>query len=106
MPSWYLWDITINFIFAIMDILESPEVEEDVEEKLSHKIVIYNDDVNTFEHVIECLQKYCSHKMIQAEQCAHIIHFNGKCDVKNGDFEDLVVIKQTLNEKGLTAKIE
>jgi len=82
-------------------------LEEDVltqEEELNN-IILYNDDVNTFEWVIECLMTYCGHDSIQAEQCAHIVHFNGRCDIKKGPFNKLKPICETLLEKGLTAEI-
>jgi ATP-dependent Clp protease adaptor protein ClpS len=55
----------------------------------SKSLLIYNDDYNTFDHVIESLIKVCRHTAIQAEQCALIIHNRGKCQVKSGGFEDL-----------------
>ena len=66
----------------------------------------YNDDVNTFDHVINCLVKYCSHDMLQAEQCAFIVHTKGKCSVKNGNYTDLEPVCSALCDKGLSAKIE
>ena len=69
-------------------------------------IVVYNDDVNTFEHVILCLIKYCRHSLEQAEQCTHIIHNNGKCAVKSGNFNKLKPIYEALLENGILAKIE
>ena len=68
-------------------------------------IVLYNDHVNTFEWVIECLVNYCDHDSLQAEQCAHIVHFKGKCAVKAGSFEKLKPICETLLEKGLSVEI-
>ena len=53
------------------------------------KIVVFNDDVNSFQKVIVALILICKHNNIQAEQCAHIIHNNGKCEVKTGKLEDL-----------------
>lgn len=82
-------------------------LEEDIltqTEELKN-IILFNDDVNTFEWVIECLMTYCGHDSIQAEQCAHIVHFNGKCDIKKGTFDKLKPICETLLEKGLTAEI-
>ena len=79
-------------------------VEEQVEK--SKSIVVYNDDHNTFEHVIYCFTKYCKHQSSQAEQCVLIIHHNGKCSVKEGDLKTLKPIKEALCENGLTAKIE
>jgi ATP-dependent Clp protease adaptor protein ClpS len=69
-------------------------------------IVVYNDDVNTFQHVIKCLVKYCGHDPIQAEQCALLIHYNGRTGVKNGSYNELRPICEALLERGLTAKIE
>ncbi len=70
-----------------------------------NNIILFNDDVNTFEWVIECLMKYCGHDSIQAEQCAHIVHHNGKCDVKQGTLKSLKPICETLLQKGLSAEI-
>lgn len=69
-------------------------------------LVVYNDNVNTFQHVIACLIKYCYHSPLQAEQCAHIIHHNGKCQVKLGYYEKLKPIRDALADKGLKVKIE
>ncbi|MCB0478788.1 MAG: ATP-dependent Clp protease adaptor ClpS [Crocinitomicaceae bacterium] len=70
------------------------------------KIIVYNDDFNTFDHVIDTLIDLCSHSNIQAEQCAWIIHNNGKCDVKRGSYEKLEPICTGLLDRGLTAEIE
>ena len=71
----------------------------------SNVIVVYNDNVNTFNHVIHCLMIYCDHTAEQAEQVAYIIHHNGKCDVKHGRKVDLIPIWEALLDMGLTAKI-
>lgn len=92
--------------------IEMPEVDVDVEtgtetnSEESKSIILYNDDYNTFEHVIECLIKYCEHNSIQAEQCASIVHHNGKCSVKGGDYDKLKPIHEALLENGLNSKIE
>ena len=70
-----------------------------------NNIVLFNDDVNTFEWVINCLVSYCGHDKIQAEQCAMLVHYIGKCEVKKGPFNKLKPICDTLLEKGLTAEI-
>ena len=84
-------------------------VEEKVkaEEKLvnDNDLLIYNDDVNTFEHVIDALVKVCKHQLIQAEQCTWIIHYNGKCAVKKGEFDSLKPMRDALCERGIDAKI-
>lgn len=69
-------------------------------------LILYNDDVNSFEHVINCLVQYCEHDLIQAEQCAYIVHHKGKCGIKRGTFEKLKPICEVLLEKGLSAKID
>lgn len=68
-------------------------------------LILFNDDVNTFEWVIECLMAYCNHDIIQAEQCATLVHYTGKCEVKKGTFKTLKPICETLLEKGLSAEI-
>jgi ATP-dependent Clp protease adaptor protein ClpS len=69
-------------------------------------LIIYNDDVNTFDYVINSLIEVCNHDAEQAEQCAYITHYKGKCDVKKGSFDFLKPMKDMLVSKGLTAKIE
>jgi ATP-dependent Clp protease adaptor protein ClpS len=86
------------------ELQEEVLIEELVEQ--GFKIILYNDDFNTFDHVIETLMDLCSHNNIQAEQCAHIIHNNGKCDVKRGSYEKLEPICTAILERGLTAEIE
>lgn len=70
-----------------------------------HQIILYNDDVNTFEFVINTLIKVCKHDAIQAEQCTYLVHYKGKCSVKRGTYEDLVPICTALLDRGLTAEI-
>lgn len=77
----------------------------DTLEAKHHAIILFNDDVNTFDHVIEMLVTYCRHDSIQAEQCAFIVHNNGKCDVMHGTYEDLEPIATKLLEAGLSAEI-
>lgn len=69
-------------------------------------LIIYNDDVNSFDHVIEALIKVCKHDMIQAEQCTTIIHYSGKCQVKRGSFEKLEPMCVALLDRGISAVIE
>lgn len=72
----------------------------------NHHLILYNDDVNTFDWVIECLVGICKHTPIQAEQCAWIVHHKGKCDVKHGSYEELEPMCTALLDKGLSAEIE
>ncbi len=82
---------------------EDEVVEAIIEEK---KLIVYNDDFNTFDYVIESLVNVCNHHTIQAEQCTWIIHYNGKCQVKQGNFESLEPMCVALLDRGITAKIE
>jgi ATP-dependent clp protease adaptor protein clpS len=69
-------------------------------------LVLYNDDVHTFDYVIETLVRVCEHTYEQAEQCAIIVHYKGKCDVKSGSYDYLRPLCEALLEAGLTAMIE
>ncbi|MFT4523492.1 MAG: ATP-dependent Clp protease adaptor protein ClpS [Bacteroidia bacterium] len=86
------------------------ELEEEVavleEVDSGFSLVIYNDDVNTFEHVIKCLVKYCNHTSEQAEQCSIIIHYKGRCAVMHGSSKQLKPVCDALCRKGLSAVIE
>ena len=86
--------------------LREEEVETLTEEESNHCLILYNDDVNTFEYVIETLVKICSHDPIQAEQCAYIVHYTGKCSVKEGQYSKLEPMCTALLDCGLSATIE
>ena len=75
-------------------------------EETARQLLIYNDDINSFDWVIECLMKYCGHEYEQAGQCALIIHNKGKCSVKQGDLDKLTPIKEALLESHLDARID
>jgi ATP-dependent Clp protease adaptor protein ClpS len=70
------------------------------------KVVLYNDDVNTFDWVIECLCELCQHDEIQAEQCAVLVHYKGKAVVKTGEEDKMRSICQALCDRGLSAVVE
>jgi len=72
----------------------------------NQSLILYNDDYHTFDFVIETLVNICKHNSNQAEQCAYIVHYKGKCDVQKGDFEILKPMKEALTDKGLNANIE
>ena len=74
-------------------------------EKPLNEIVVYNDDVNTFDHVIETRSSACYHTVEQAEQCSLIVHYKGQCTVKTGDYEDLEPRCTLLLDAGLSAEI-
>jgi ATP-dependent Clp protease adaptor protein ClpS len=84
-------------------VLEKVVLKESI--SLNNEIVLFNDDVNTFDHVIETLIRVCSHTPEQAEQCALIVHYNGKCTVKTGLLKELVPQCIQLLEAGLSAEI-
>ncbi len=88
---------------TIEKILEEVDVQEVTTHQ--HEIVLYNDDVNTFDHVIETLVLVCEHSEIQAEQCAILVHYKGKCTVKTGEYEKLKVQCTQLLDAGLSAEL-
>lgn len=72
---------------------------------INNEIVLYNDDVNTFDHVIDTLIRVCKHTAEQAEQCSIIVHYKGKCTVKTGHIDELKPQCTSLLEAGLSAEI-
>ncbi len=83
----------------LVDILEAIEITE------LKDLVVFNDDVNTFEHVIATLIKVCNQTPEQAEQCTLLIHYKGKCAVKKGSYEELRPMREAICEVGIDAKI-
>jgi ATP-dependent Clp protease adaptor protein ClpS len=83
--------------------LRKPRLLEELQ--LQRELVLFNDDVNTFEHVIVSLMDVCNHDALQAEQCAFITHTNGKCGVQNGSYEDLLAPAEALLNRGLSVEI-
>jgi len=84
------------------------EVETDVIDTLvtSFNLIVWNDNVNTFDWVIKALVEICGHTEEQAEQCAYIIHFQGKYAVKQGDYDTLKPLREAIVERGINATIE
>ena len=80
-----------------------PDSQNTVEPPKS--LILINDDVNTFDHVIESLVEICNYSEEQAEQCALITHLKGKCPIRKGDRDQLLQIKQQLSERLLTTVI-
>ena len=72
----------------------------------SCNLIVWNDEVNTFEWVIETLIEVCGHTYEQAEQCSYIIHFRGKYAVKKGSYEDLKPQCEAIIDRGINATIE
>jgi ATP-dependent Clp protease adaptor protein ClpS len=69
-------------------------------------LIVWNDDVNTFDHVIDTLIKVCKHNKTQAEQCTVLIHTTGKCDVRKGSFDSLRPMAEAIIDRGINATIE
>lgn len=93
-------------ILSNINTQEEISLLEEVKEKEENNIVLYNDEVNTFDFVIESLIEVCKHDLLQAEQCTLIVHYNGKCAVKQGDFTKLRPLCEALLDRGLSATIE
>lgn len=85
-----------------------PEQEVDVLEldNFSHHLIVWNDEVNTFDWVIQTLIDICGHTEEQAEQCAFLIHTKGKYAVKNGDYETLKPLCDAINDRSIEATVE
>ncbi len=88
---------------TIEKISEELLLEEEVLDQ--NEIVLFNDDVNTFDHVINTLVNVCDHSPEQAEQCSLIVHYKGKCTVKTGDYDDLKPRCSKLLQAGLSAEL-
>ena len=90
-----------------MSVKEKEKKDYSVDEQKGdeHQIILYNDDFNTFDHVIESLINICDHSPVQAEQCTLIVHYKGKCTVKTGSYDDLEPRCSALLDAGLSAEI-
>ncbi|HRI34262.1 MAG TPA: ATP-dependent Clp protease adaptor ClpS [Saprospiraceae bacterium] len=86
------------------DLEDEVMLEEEIGE--ISELIVYNDDVNTFDWVIECLMDVCKHTLEQAEQLSMLVHFKGKAIVKTGVLDILRPMKDALCERGLSAVIE
>lgn len=83
----------------LVDLLEEVEIT-DVKD-----LVVFNDDFNTFDHVINTLIRVCKHTPEQAEQCTLLIHFKGKCTVRTGSYDQLNPMREAICDVGIDAKI-
>jgi ATP-dependent Clp protease adaptor protein ClpS len=83
----------------LADVMEAVETTEVMD------LVVFNDDVNTFDHVIATLIRVCKHTPEQAEQCTMLIHYKGKCAVKTGSFDFLKPLREAICEAGIDARI-
>ena len=93
--------------FVLMSTKEKFKEEDDVLEKEvnQHHIVLHNDEVNTFDFVINSLITVCQHTVEQAEQCTWLVHFKGKCTVKTGELKELEPRCSKLLSLGLSAEL-
>ncbi len=83
----------------LVDVMEAVETTDLMD------LVVFNDDINTFDHVITTLIRVCQHTPEQAEQCTFLIHHKGKCSVKSGDFDFLRPFREAICEQGIDARI-
>ncbi|MGB4775325.1 MAG: ATP-dependent Clp protease adaptor ClpS [Daejeonella sp.] len=74
--------------------------------KNTNQLILWNDDTNTFEHVIDCLIKYLDYTPKQAERIAFTVHHEGKCIILEGSFTEIEVYRKILQQEGLTVSIE
>ena len=84
---------------------ELSNVLEEIKGEDLKDLVVFNDDINTFEHVINTLIKVCNHSPEQAEQCTWIIHYKGKCCVRKGSIIELKPMKETILDQGINAAV-
>ncbi|MDY3316347.1 ATP-dependent Clp protease adaptor ClpS [Riemerella anatipestifer] len=93
----------------VFQIIPNRESEEEVSVLSSveakHRLVLHNDDFNTFDFVIESLIEVCAHTLEQAEQCTFLVHYKGKCTVKTGDLELIQPMHKKLILRGLSSEI-
>lgn len=85
---------------------ESEQLDSVVVDERIREIILHNDDVNTFTHVIISLMEICGHEPLQAEQSAWLVHYTGKCSVKRGTFDVLKPMCEALCERGLSAELQ
>ncbi len=90
-----------------MDTKRQEESQEELEllDDIGCKLVLYNDDYHTFDYVIKALVDICRHTYEQAQQCTIMVHYTGKCIVKNGGYEELLPMHTALINKQLTSEI-
>jgi ATP-dependent Clp protease adaptor protein ClpS len=78
----------------------------DTHQKNQAKLILHNDDINTFDYVMETLVEVCDHSMTQAEQCATITHYKGKCEVRSGSLSEMKELRYQLISRGLKASVD
>ena len=79
---------------------------EETDDQQQSVLLLHNDDINTFDYVMEILVEVCDHSMTQAEQCATITHYKGKCEVRTGSLTEMKELRYQLISRGLKATVE
>lgn len=93
-------------VLAMMNMVKELTQEAVLEAvDIERNLVLFNDEVNTFDWVIQSLVEVCGHDTVQADQCAHIVHYKGKCAVYSGSWDELKPMCTSLLDRGLTAEI-
>lgn len=97
----------LNKTFMLKEVTKKQD-EVDVLDEIDneHKVILHNDDVNTFDYVIQSLIEVCKHDFVQAEQLTLIVHYKGKATVKTGDLEELTQVCSALLDRGLSAELK
>jgi ATP-dependent Clp protease adaptor protein ClpS len=98
----------LNLFYIVINTKEKIQEDLDIleQEVFENQIVLFNDEVNTFDHVIDMLIYACDHTPEQAEQCSILVHYKGKCTVKTGPYDELKTRCTMLLEAGLSAEIQ
>lgn len=96
-----------TFEITMVDTREqyAPEEALVIKDSEIYELVVFNDEVNTFDHVIQALMDICDHSPEQAEQCTILIHYKGKCTVKSGPFDDLAPMRNSIVMRGINAEV-
>ena len=82
------------------------QFETEVLDSTGYALIVWNDEVNTFDHVIKTLMEVCKHEREQAEQCAMFIHYKGKYGVKHGSYDELKPMCDAITDRGIGATVE
>lgn len=98
--------MNLNILDSLSDTEELIDLDELQDVGQGSQLIVYNDDVNTFDWVIQCFIEVCKHSFEQAEQLSLIVHYKGKACAKTDKFEVLKPMKDALVERGLSAVIE
>ncbi len=89
-----------------LQVEQKPGNKESTGNDKLHFLVLHNDDIHTFEYVIECLMEVCKHDPVQAEQCTYLVHFKGSCDILKGSYRQLLPFMKDMAARDLTVTID